>query len=146
MLKTLLKLNLPTLQKNLEAIVEDLLTEVADQHQCNPFDLQLILTKVEQQALGKIYDSDNNCLHQLNAAQLLEDLFYLQLEQLPAVVQKLVQKQVGTINIQDFIIEQLETMNLLIRYNDACQLQLFKITTAGTDPIDLTAFFANLEL
>ncbi|WP_156039910.1 hypothetical protein, partial [Aureispira sp. CCB-QB1] len=99
MLKTLLKLNLPTLQKNLEAIVEDLLTEVADQHQCNPFDLQLILTKVEQQALGKIYDSDNNCLHQLNAAQLLEDLFYLQLEQLPAVVQKLVQKQVGTINI-----------------------------------------------
>lgn len=146
MLKTLLKLNLPTLQKNLEAIVEDLLTEVADQHQCNPFGLQLILTKVEQQALGKIYDSDNNCLHQLNAAQLLEDLFYLQLEQLPAVVQKLVQKQVGTINIQDFIIEQLETMNLLIRYNDACQLQLFKITTTGTDPIDLTAFFANLEL
>lgn len=146
MLKTLLKMNLPTLQKNLEAIIEDLLTDVADQNELNPFDLRLILTKVENQAIGKVYTPANTCIHTLDAAKLLEDLFYLQLEVVPGMLKSMVLKQVQNINIQEFIIEHLNGMSLMIRYNEDCQLQLFKITTAGTESIDIDEFFGSLEL
>ena len=146
MLKTLLKMNLPTLQKNLEAIIEDLLTEIADKNELNPFDLRLILSKIENQAIGKIYTPENTCIHTLDAAKLLEDLFHLQLEVVPGPLKSLVLKQVENVNIQEFIIEHLNGMGLMIRYNEDCQLQLFKITSAGTEPIDINEFFGTLEL
>ena len=146
MLKTLLKMNLPTLQKNLEAIIEDLLTDVADRNELNPFDIRMILTKVENQAHGKVYTPDNTCIHTLDAAKLLADLFYLQLEVVPGMLKSMVLKQVQNINIQEFIIEHLNGMSLMIRYNEDCQLQLFKITTAGTESIDIDEFFGSLEL
>jgi len=146
MLKTFLKMNLPTLQKNLEAIIEDLLTEIADQNELNPFDLRLILTKIENQAIGKVYTLENTCIHTLDAAKLLEDLFYLQLEVVPGMFKSMVLKQVANVNIQAFIIEHLNEMSLMIRYNEDCQLQLFKITSEGTESIDIDEFFGTLEL
>ena len=146
MLKTLLRMNLPTMQKNLEAIIEDLLTEVADKNELNPFDLSLILTRVENQAIGKVYTPENVCIHTLDAAKLLEDLFYIQLEVVPAPLKSLVLMQVKNVNIQEFIIEHLNGMSLMIRYNEDCQLQLFKITSAGTEPIDIDEFFGTLAL
>lgn len=139
-------MNLPTLQKNLEAIIEDLLTDVADQNELNPFDLRLILTKIENQAIGKVYTLENTCIHTLDAAKLLEDLFYLQLEVVPGMFKSMVLKQVANVNIQAFIIEHLNEMSLMIRYNEDCQLQLFKITSEGTESIDIDEFFGTLEL
>ncbi len=146
MLKTLLKINLPTLQKNLEAIIEDLLTDVADKNELNPFDLSLTLTKIENKAIGTVYTPDKKSIHQLDAAKMLEDLFYLQLEVVPVMLKSMVLKQVENVNIQAFILEHLSGMSLMMRYNEECQLQLFKITNQGTESIDIDEFFGNLEI
>ncbi|BDS12378.1 hypothetical protein [Aureispira anguillae] len=139
-------MNLPTLQQNLSNIIEDLLTDVADKNQLNPFDLSLTLSRIGEQAIGKVYTPDKICIHELKAAQMLEDIFHLQLQTVPTMLQNLVHQQIKGINIQDFILKALSNFSLMMRYNSNFELEFFKIDKEGTQPIDIDEFFATLAI
>ena len=56
MLKTFLKSQIPKLRKELNNLLEDMLNEVANEQEINPFELNLTLSKENNLAIAKIFN------------------------------------------------------------------------------------------
>lgn len=145
MLKTFLKSQVPNLQKDLNIILEDILNDVANEQELTPFELSLTLLKKDSKAIGQVFDKEQNCLHQLDAGALIEDLFKKQLDMIPEFFKKKILGRLGGDNVNDMVLGMLKEESILVRFNKAYLLEYFQVNIEGIHPINMDEFFDNLE-
>jgi hypothetical protein len=145
MLKTFLKSQVPKLQEDLNIILEDILNEVANEKELNPFELTLTLSKKDERAIGQVYNKDQSCLHQLDAGALIEDLFKKQLSLIPEFFKKKILAKLGGENVNEMVLGMLKEESILVRFNRAYLLEYFQVNVEGVHPISMDDFFDNLE-
>lgn len=145
MFKQILKTQIPTLKKDLNLTIENILNDVANEEELNPFELSLTLSKEDEKAIGKVFDEELQCIHQLDAGLLIEELFKKQLEVIPAMFKDWVLEKLGGENVNDMVLDLLKEESILIRYDKTYKLEYLKINAGNIHPIDMDDFFNNLE-
>ena len=137
MLKTFLKSQVPKLQEDLNIILEDILNEIANERELNPFELNLTLSKKDTKAIGQVFDKEQNCLHQLDAGALIEDLFKKQLDMIPEFFKKKILARLGGENVNEMVLDMLKEESILVRFNKSYLLEYFQVNIEGIHPINM---------
>ena len=133
------------LKKDLETILEQIIGQVADAHELNPFDLVLSLSAQGDQAIATVFTKKKVSLHDFDAGDMIEDLLEKQLALLPALVQKLFWERVGNAKIREEVRDSLRDNGaIFVRYDANYQFQYYQQQTGKMKRIDMDAFFANL--
>lgn len=147
LLEMLLQQHKERLRKDLENVLEQVIGQVADAKELNPFDLVLRLSEKEDQAIAEVLTKTKVQLHNFDAGEMIEELLAKQLQVLPAPARKAVLERIGKESIKDQICESLkENGALLIRYGKDYNFQYFQQQTGKLKRIDIDHFFENVTL
>lgn len=145
-LETLLAGHKERLRKDLENVLEQVIGQVADAKELNPFDLVLRLSAQDDQAIAEVLTKKKVSLHDFDAGDMIEELLEKQLEVLPAIARKLVLERIGNTKIRDEVRDSLKDNGaILIRYDDKYKFQYYQQQTGKMKRIDIDAFFANIS-
>jgi hypothetical protein len=145
-LETLLAGHKERLRKDLENVLEQVICQVADAKELNPFDLILRLSAQGDQAIAEVLTKKKVSLHDFDAGDMIEELLEKQLEILPAIARKLVLERIGNTKIRDEVRDSLKDNGaILIRYDDNYKFQYYQQKIDKMKRIDIDAFFANIS-
>ena len=146
MLDTLLAGHKERLRKDLENVLEQIIGQVADAKELNPFDLVLRLSAQGDQAIAEVLTKKKECLHNFDAGDMMEELLERQLATLPALVQKMFWERIGNAKIRDEVRDSLrDNGSILVRYDSNYQFQYYQQQTGKMKRINIDAFFANIK-
>ncbi|BDS10856.1 hypothetical protein [Aureispira anguillae] len=147
LLELLLEQQKPQLKKDLEKVIEQLLTSIADSKQLNPFELVLKLSAKKGQAIGQIFTPQKKLLYDFDAGEEISGLFEHQLGRLPEIAKKAVLAKVGHQTISVQVAQSLEHGGaILVRYDKNYQLEYFQQLEKKLKRIDIDHFFANIKI
>ena len=145
-LESLLAGHKERLRKDLENVLEQVIGQVADAKELNPFDLVLRLSAQGDQAIAEVLTKKKVQLHNFDAGDMIEELLKKQLEILPAIARKLVLERMGDIKIRDEVrISLKDNGAILVRYDANYQFQYYQQQASKMKRIDIDAFFANIS-
>lgn len=126
-------------------MIDDLFLEIADACEANPFELVLILSKRQEQAVGSIFNREKSCLIEMDAGALLKDLFLRQLQVVPEGIKGLVESKLEGRDVAAIVAKALKGRRLLIHYGSDDELIVIEVTKNKKKRIDLDEFFDTLE-
>jgi len=145
-LETLLAGQQERLRKDLENVLEQVIGQVADAKELNPFDLVLRLSAQGDQAIAEILTKKKVQLHNFDAGDMIEELLEKQLEVLPAIARKLVLERMGNVKIRAEVRDSLRDNGaILVRYDANYKFQYYQQQTDKMKRIDIDSFFANIN-
>ena len=144
-IKVLLKQQLPKLRDDLETMIENLFTQVADEKELNPFELILTLSCKDNLSIARIFDGAKVNHAQLDAGQLIKDVFKQQLGQFPESAQDYILNELGGNNIEQLLSNFLKAKTILIHYGEKGELQAVQITKTDKKHINLDEIFHNFN-
>ena len=144
-LKRLFKKQLPKLKKDLFAIIDDLILQVADQNEANPYELILVLSKDKNKAIARVFTQDNVLMAQTDAGEIMRNLLLQQLTVLPSFLKDYIFEQLAGEDVAQIMVDALEYSTLLIHYTDNEKLVFVEIRQGEQNILDLDDFFNNLE-
>jgi hypothetical protein len=134
------------LKKDLENVLEQVIGQVADAKELNPYDLVLRLSAQENLAIAEVLTKKKALLHDFDAGDMLEELLAKQLDVLPAVISSQVKKRLGNTKIRDEVRDSLKDNGaILVRYDKNFQFQYFQQQATKMKRIDIDSFFANIS-
>lgn len=135
------------LKKDLENVLEQVIGQVADAKELNPYDLVLRLSAQGDQAIAEVLTKKRVELHNFDAGDMIEDLLKKQLEMLPSLVRNAVQKKIGKTKIRDEVRDSLRDNGaILTRYDKNYQFQYYQLAPGASQMkrIDIDFFIANI--
>lgn len=145
-LDTLLAGQKERLRKDLENVLEQIIGQVADAKELNPFDLVLRLSAQGDLAIAEVLTKKKVQLHNFDAGDMIEELLAKQLEILPSIARKAVEKRIGNAKIRDEVRDSLKDNGaILVRYDANFKFQYYQQKTTKMKRIDIDAFFANIS-
>ena len=145
-LDTLLAGQKERLRKDLENVLEQVIGQVADAKELNPFDLVLRLSAQGDLAIAEVLTKKKVQLHNFDAGDMIEELLAKQLEILPSIARKAVEKRIGNAKIRDEVRDSLKDNGaILVRYDANFKFQYYQQKTTKMKRIDIDAFFANIS-
>ena len=145
-LDTLLAGQKERLRKDLENVLEQVIGQVADAKELNPFDLVLRLSAQGDLAIAEVLTKKKVQLHNFDAGDMIEELLAKQLEILPSMARKAVEKRIGNAKIRDEVRDSLKDNGaILVRYDANFKFQYYQQKTTKMKRIDIDAFFANIS-
>lgn len=136
-----------SIRKDLNKMIENIFEEIAEEKECNPFEMRLCLSNIGGVAVAEMYDAGSNQLGKMDGGALIEDLFKKNLKFIPEKHHKTVFDKLGGDgkDIKGMVAEMLEDESLLIRYDEDFKLVYFKVNEEGMHPIDMDYFFENMN-
>lgn len=146
MLDFLLASHKDRLKKDLESVLEQVIGQVADAKELNPYDLVLRLSAQGDQAIAEVLTKKKVQLHNFDAGDMIEELLEKQLKVLPAIARKLVLERIGEAKIRDEVRDSLRDNGaILVRYNSTYQFQYYQQQADKMKRINIDTFFANIS-
>lgn len=145
-LKKFIQSRIPQLRVDLNKMIEELLENIADREECNPFELALILSKRDKLALGRVVDAQKKTLQEMDAGAIIQDLFLRQIAGLPDYVKEMVVEKLGDEDVNGMVADALTNCSLIIKYDEDCELMFIEVTQEGAEVLDLDNFFKNLKI
>ncbi|WP_052595746.1 hypothetical protein [Aureispira sp. CCB-QB1] len=136
---------LPQIREDLSMMLDALFLEMADKHQCNPFEMTLLLLKMKQQAVGKFFDGNKNEIGAFDAGALIQELFIKQLATMPEMIKGYVLDELGTEDTTKMVLKALKSRRLLIHYGEDDEFVFVEVTKKGNKVIDLDDFFNTFD-
>lgn len=135
------------LKKDLENVLEQVIGQVADAKELNPYDLVLRLSAQGDQAIAEILTKKKVELHNFDAGDMIEDLLKKQLEMLPSLMRNAVQKRMGNAKIREEVRDSLRDNGaILVRYDKNYQFQYYQQEPGSNQMkrININSFIANI--
>ena len=132
-------------KKDVNLMIENIFDEIANKHQKNPFKLSLTLSKVDEIAIGEMFDENDEKLEQIDAGALIENLFKQQLQVIPQKFHAAILKQLGGDDPNKIVVDLLQDESMVISYDEKFKLVYFKVNESGLHPIDVDYFFENMK-
>ena len=143
--KRFMKSRIPQLRADLSKMIEALLLNIADEEECNPFELALILSKRDNLALGRVVNAERKILREMDAGAIIQDLFLRQIAALPEAIKEMVVAKLGDEDVNVMTTNSLTNRSLVIKYNQDYELMFVEVTKEGSKILDLDKFFNNLK-
>lgn len=147
LVKKMIKKRLPAFKKEFEKFVEQLLGEIAERHETNQFNLVVVLSVIQNVATARVFHETDNkkVLESINIGEMIEAMFNENLNVVPEELAELAEEHLDGISPKEIIINELKKGNLVIHFNEDCDLCYIKIVDKKQEKIELEDYFNNLE-
>lgn len=147
MLDLLIESKAPAIAKELDTTIENILENISNEKEVNPFELKMTISKKEKQVVASIVQPDGTELDAIDAGLLFEDMVKSKLDILPDFVKNQLGGIGGADGIRAKMLEIMSTDSLLIQYNpNTFQLEYHKITATAVTPITPLDLIKEIDL
>lgn len=148
MLKLLFESKAADFAKELDMTIENILENISDEKEVNPFELKMTIAKKGNQIIASTVQSDGTELDAIDAGLLFEDMIKSKIDLIPDFVKNTVLDEMGGVpGIRPKLLEMMTTDSLLIQYNQQTfQLEYHKVTTTAVTPIQPIDLIKEIDL
>lgn len=142
-IKDKIKSSVYQIQNNFNIIIDSTLQAIGEQKGLPGFDLELVITKVKDEAEGTVYFQGKE-VETVDVVGVLTELFEQELGHLPKPVRAMVNKMMGGDSIEDIVLKMLESGDLKAKYNEEDEIISYKMVEGKEELLDLAEFIQSI--